>query len=116
MHKEIAEKWVEALRSGEYKQTTGKLANVERTEHCCLGVLCEMAIKDGVELPVEQMSYSTLFDDARVDLPLKVMEWTGMHTPYGCLGSVEHSLVAANDTGLSFEGIAKLIECHWEEL
>ena len=116
MKKEIADKWVEALRSGEYKQQCAALANSDRTAHCCLGVLCELAIKDGVELPVEQMSYSTLFDDARVDLPLKVMKWTDMHTPYGCLGSVEHSLVAANDTGLSFEGIAKLIERHWEEL
>lgn len=49
MKKEIADKWVAALRSGNYKQTTGML-NRNNESFCCLGVLCEIAIKDGVEL------------------------------------------------------------------
>lgn len=38
--KEIKEKWLNALKSGEYKQVQGKL----RTNfgHCCLGVLAEI--------------------------------------------------------------------------
>lgn len=45
MTPELKAKWIAALRSGEYKQTTGRLVRVERDgyKHCCLGVLCEVA-------------------------------------------------------------------------
>lgn len=41
--KEFAEKWVAALRSGEYAQTTGRLADLDDEDrepcaYCCLGV------------------------------------------------------------------------------
>ena len=39
MDTEIKQKWVEALRSGKYKQHHGSLFNQSRTAHCCLGVL-----------------------------------------------------------------------------
>lgn len=51
--KELIEKWIEALRSGEYKQTVGKL--VRNNKYCCLGVLCEIA--------KEQFNLKYLFDD-----------------------------------------------------
>lgn len=43
MDKEIKQKWVDALRSGKYKQFKGYLWNVKQkyynaTEVCCLGV------------------------------------------------------------------------------
>lgn len=38
--KEIKEKWLEALKSGKYKQGVGMLYKCG--EHCCLGVLCEI--------------------------------------------------------------------------
>jgi hypothetical protein len=37
MNQVIKEKWVAALRSGEYKQTKGYLRN--KKGYCCLGVL-----------------------------------------------------------------------------
>ena len=40
MKKEIAERWVSALRSGEYKQ--GKLYLKSENGYCCLGVLCDI--------------------------------------------------------------------------
>lgn len=45
MNKELKQKWVAALRSGEYKQGKGKLLYHENgeTSYCCLGVLCEVA-------------------------------------------------------------------------
>lgn len=43
MKKSIMTKWVKALRSGEYKQGFGYLCN--EGNHCCLGVLCEIAPK-----------------------------------------------------------------------
>ena len=39
--------WVEALRSGEYTQGTGRLRNDEGGR-CCLGVLCDIAAAKGL--------------------------------------------------------------------
>ena len=44
MKQEIKEKWVSALRSGEYKQ--GKEGLRIYNEFCCLGVLCDLYIKE----------------------------------------------------------------------
>lgn len=43
---DIAEDWVAALRSGEYKQGRARLQNVDN-EFCCLGVLVDRLIKTG---------------------------------------------------------------------
>lgn len=42
MKKKIAEKWVAALRNGNYKQTTYTYYQEEDNSYCCLGVLCEL--------------------------------------------------------------------------
>ena len=43
MNKEWKDKWVEALRSGEYKQGQGSLFEHDNGgEYCCLGVLAEI--------------------------------------------------------------------------
>lgn len=42
---EVIKRWVKALRSGEYKQTQDTLR--DSTGFCCLGVLCDLAAKDG---------------------------------------------------------------------
>ena len=46
MKKNIMKRWVSALRSGEFKQ--GKGALEAKGKHCCLGVLCELALVEGV--------------------------------------------------------------------
>lgn len=43
--KTLRERWLEALRSGNYKQGRGVLRNKE-DEFCCLGVLCDVAEPD----------------------------------------------------------------------
>ena len=53
MKPEIQAEWVAALRSGEYKQGTGVLRS-EANEFCCLGVLCDLAVKAGVAVEVQQ--------------------------------------------------------------
>ncbi len=52
MHAAPKAKILAALRSGEYEQTRGALAIVDgpNAGFCCLGVMCEEAIKDGVEV------------------------------------------------------------------
>lgn len=47
---DIKKKWVEALRSGRYKQGSGRLVTVrglgsEEDHFCCLGVLCEIDLE-----------------------------------------------------------------------
>jgi hypothetical protein len=44
MNAEIKQKWVAALRSGNYKQTKVCLHNKEG--YCCLGVLCDVINPD----------------------------------------------------------------------
>lgn len=46
LRQEVKDKWVAALRSGEYQQTKSVLNDANG--YCCLGVLCDLASKDGV--------------------------------------------------------------------
>lgn len=43
-------KWIEALRSGKYKQGRAALKEVrgKTAKYCCLGVLCDLAARDGL--------------------------------------------------------------------
>ena len=45
MKPEIKQKWIDALRSGEYVQGNGKL---NTGAFCCLGVLCDLAAKENL--------------------------------------------------------------------
>lgn len=119
-------RWLEALRSGEYRQTTGSLTDDEGA-FCCLGVLCEI-LKDEIdaleinawvslpptdvwELVLTKESLKILGDD----LPL--MEGEG--DSEGRLPLSVTPLVVRNDgSGLfdgspqSFRRIANVIERH----
>lgn len=57
--KEFKEKWIAALRSGEYKQGKGCLDDSDG-RYCCLGVACKIAYaktldmhEDGYSVPME---------------------------------------------------------------
>ena len=143
MKKEIAKKWVAALRSGEYKQTRETLACDARTKHCCLGVLCELAIKDGVEMDVAECEYDlntlhdvpeaatyTLFAGEAGGLPESVASWANVATSNGQIARklIDANLINANlfgckdeyvslatlnDRGVEFGDIADIIEKHW---
>ena len=122
MRKDIADKWVTALRSGEYKQGKDVLADCARTEHCCLGVLCEVAIKEGLDVQVETLiDHAAIFDSSKAFLPASVADWAGMKTrlgdlPRGAATATVLSLMGMNDGGHTFGAIADVIEKYWEEL
>jgi hypothetical protein len=61
MQQEQRDKWVAALRSGEYTQITGELRRWDAKDsvgHCCLGVYCEVA-----GIPYDTDAYFKLNDD-----------------------------------------------------
>jgi hypothetical protein len=55
MDPDIKAKWLEALRSGEYKQATQVLQN--RRGYCCLGVLCRAVGAEFQELHSDDDRY-----------------------------------------------------------
>lgn len=73
-------KWVNALRSGEFKQATDLLARNVNGElnFCCLGVACETALTNGVEMTVEVDDFSKTYDHHGSLLPHAVIEWLGL--------------------------------------
>jgi hypothetical protein len=103
---EVKQQWVDALRSGEYEQTKGRLRRGNPLDpedlddgytpgYCCLGVLCDLAVKAGVtqlheERPLEDseyenernyVSYSYGLTENRKDgsvLPPEVAQWAGL--------------------------------------
>jgi hypothetical protein len=101
VNKEYKEKWVEALRSGKYKQGKGCLKKGD--EYCCLGVLCD--IVDPEYLGV---------NGHRSHLPYHILDKTGMETPDGRLNYNVHtfiSLIGLNDGAeYTFDQIADVIE------
>ena len=99
MNKKLKQKWVKALRSGRYKQTTGML-QLGRA-YCCLGVLCRIAGARKRPRTNEfvwrgEADWSELPDTMRADLGLDL--------------KAEGHLVNMNDGGKTFDQIADYIE------
>ena len=116
MKKEIADKWVAALPR--FTQAKGWLH--PRAGHCCLGVLCEVAIEEGVALPKITENNTTSYDGQTKGLPYSIMQWAGLRTDTGRLISNSDgmiiSLAGMNDHDSTFEDIAQVIRERWEEL
>jgi hypothetical protein len=126
MNPEIKAQWLADLRSGEYRQSTGALASIDGG-YCCLGVLCEQAVKAGI---VRKNStgfcgfcYSPVNnpdDSDAATLPAAVMAWAGLDennpatnqniTDADGIEHEEASLAELNDLGRAFAEIADIIE------
>lgn len=76
MNPEIKARWTAALRSGEYEQGWGYL-NADG-KLCCLGVLCELAVKDEVIIPCRESSRCVYYDGEDDVLPPSVRLWAGL--------------------------------------
>jgi hypothetical protein len=94
MKAEVKAQWVKDLRSGQFEQGGGWLARTDddgKVRYCCLGVLCDQAVKAGV-IPAPELhgwDYLYLDDERDTDktgeafnqacsLPRKVAEWAGL--------------------------------------
>lgn len=117
MKKEIKDKWVEALRSGDYPQTKGCLRNTKG--FCCLGVASDLYVKE-VGGKWEQTGYRDEFQflGNTAALSEKVRVWLGMSSSSGLFkdGDKVERLTDLNDNGIMFKEIADIVEKHWEQL
>lgn len=111
--KRARELWVEALRSGDYAQTDAALQ--DSFGYCCLGVLCDVAEHNGINVAREPSGY---LHGAELNQQTAVMEWAGIqngegwfHTPTG-----RESLAGLNDDEASFQRLADIIESEPEGL
>ena len=118
MKKKWAKKWVEALRSGKYKQTQYHLKDADG--YCCLGVLCTLT-----EYKNNYTKMIYVYGDGNFSknsvLPDSIRELTGIQTkdgaiPYKNSDEFTKSLASFNDSGKSFKWIANYIEKNWKKL
>lgn len=122
MKNEIKQQWVDALRSGEYRQ--GHLAlrdigvNGNPDSYCCLGVLCDLAEKSGVvnksaDTTGLYYKYGTESEEFQgAYLPESVRKWAGIeeNNPKVSHRNIFQTLAGLNDSGYGFKEIATIIE------
>ena len=128
MNPEVKQKWIDALRSGDYEQGSEKLRGPNG--YCCLGVLCDLYIKEnnkewdfggygeyGEETNPQPMDY-WYFDEESEFLPESVMNWAKLYLRNPILRvddndemfEFNEEVSTLNDEGYSFSMIADLIE------
>ena len=136
MNPEVKQKWIDALRSGNYEQGSEKLRNV--SGYCCLGVLCDLYAQE-YNTEWEFMGYEDesnpqptdywYFEGQSEFLPESVMEWAGLKTNNPQVrvepqvrfevednedednSHYEDALIAnVNDSGYTFNDLSKIIE------
>ena len=113
MNKNIKNKWLKALRSGEYKQ--GKSALRDGDTYCCLGVLTELYRKEtGLGIWEKGKIGMDFYNEEEISMgvPSKtICEWAGLNDENPSVES-EHGICIAeiNDKGVSFNEIADIIE------
>lgn len=121
MNPNVKAKWVQALRSGQYEQGDGWLHYEADGVHkfCCLGVLCELAVEEGVIPPGDPNAgqpknsvgnYIWDYDDGNdCYLPPGVAAWADIDNT----GRIDgYDLADMNDGGSTFTEIADVIEAH----
>lgn len=102
----IKKRWVEELRSGRWRKIIGQLSDLD-TGRCVLGVLCEIAVKDGIIEPTRPLLWDTC-----------IIAWAGL--PDGdpvisggpvCPEGEPEPISGWNDSyGYSFGDLADMIE------
>lgn len=123
MNQDIKVRWVAALRDPESVQGQSFLGTPEG-KRCCLGVLCDLAVQDGVIAPPAITTQATnevlQYDGVTQDLPPKVRTWADLVNnddddvyglPSAHRSAAERKLINLNDNdGADFPSIAEHIE------
>lgn len=117
MNPKVKELWIEALRSGDYKQTINYLR--DDVGYCCLGVLCNIYLEqvsddckwtedNNFQYPYEYED--DLFAYEAESLPQCVIDWSDLPDENPDIVAKDMDLATLNDEGASFKEIADLIE------
>lgn len=114
MDRELRDKWIAALRSGEYTQGRGELKAIQhdpnyvtppQVTHCCLGVLCAVA---GVDMPMVSL-YASNKERCEFGGANGTFQYSRRNPPL--TGREQSELISMNDEqAASFETIAQWIE------
>lgn len=123
-NRENVKKWVDALRSGKYAQGMGYLN--KDGKFCCLGVACDLAYKDGVDVQRDQRvsDGAYTYGGQHGYPPTTVTEWLGLETVAAATslddeqdivintpdGGYIRATEANDDDGWAFDQIADAIE------
>lgn len=85
MNPDVKARWINALRSGAYPQGFGLLSYIDSegtARYCALGVLCELAYREGVvtkeTYPYEEGVFS--YEGQHETLPKAVQQWAGLNS------------------------------------
>lgn len=109
MKKDKLDKWLNALRSGAFKNIAGALRNNEG--YCAMGILCEISGLSNWEPQKDCTRLKYLGQDKY--LPKEVAEWAGMSPEE--ISSVTAFLIAYNDqVRVSFYDVANLLEDNYK--
>lgn len=102
---EVIKMWVAALRSGEYEQARYQLNSGKG--FCCLGVLCDLAVKDGGDPWVQSRNANRMSHGGHEKfLPAAIKDFVFQRDP-----TLVTELMQRNDSDrLSFPEIAAFIE------
>jgi hypothetical protein len=101
---EHAKAWIEALRGGDYVQTTGRLRRPgkffwQRDTFCATGVLYDLYLR------AQNQSWPK--NARQSHLPDAVLEWAGVSR------ELEQIVVALNDSGQCFRDLASIIDARF---
>ena len=102
MNPAVKAKWIAALRSGEYEQTTGRLRNGD--SFCCLGVLCNVHAAKHPLIAARQDDPG-VYMGCTVMPPDTVRDWAGIRDHLYLMRLAER-----NDSGATFAQISDVIE------
>lgn len=112
MTAEMKAKWLEALRSGKYKQGRNLLRNGDK--YCCLGVLCDI---DGAEWKLLRPGLETTYTASGRDAfegnscgKETALLSTERMLKIGIRGEITNECIKMNDDGNSFAEIADWLE------
>ncbi len=101
--------WVAALRSGDYKQTTGQLNKtvLDEQRFCCLGVLCDIQGRKWYQRGRSFHVLGRKFNETKAHRtmpPATALAQVGVSTMFA------KELARKNDDGRDFNWIANFIE------
>ena len=109
MKPELKQRWVEALRSGEYQQGFEKLKRSDTEDGVCqlcvVGVLADLLVKEGYGEWINDMFYC--LDDKKLMTYKLIPE---LLAKVGLTATQARSLYSANDNKVSFDRLADYIE------